>query len=99
MSGRRWRYEFPSDRRDHRGHSVFTTCHRKDERGKPRLAGRFCWTCYVIIREWRLCGRPTQTGRPCMRPAIVIKGAPWPCTAHQGAQWVGRGVRPARRAS
>ena len=62
-------FAMPGDRRDHRRHRQLSGCHRRDHRGRPRLVARLCLTCMLILVEWRLCGRPPQTGHPCMRPA------------------------------
>ena len=51
----RWTYELDG-RRSHRGHHVRSVCHRRDDRGRARLAARCCFTCRAILREWTPCG-------------------------------------------
>lgn len=82
MAPRRWKYELPSDRADHTGHELLSVCHRWDRHGRPRLGARLCLGCMVIIREWRICGRRLSTGRPCLSPAVMVRGAAYPCCRH-----------------
>jgi hypothetical protein len=78
MNRRRWDFEMPGTRRSHAGHEMQTVIHRHWG-GRPRMAARLCLTCYLIVREWHVCGRRLPSGRRCRRPAQVVRGAPWPC--------------------
>jgi len=73
---RPWRRELPAERVSHRQHSTFTTSHR------PGMAGRFCWTCRLLIAEWCCCSAPTRRGRLCL--ARSMNGLET-CSEHSGA--------------
>ena len=91
MTARRWDFEMPGQHRDHRGHEQMSVCHRRDHRGRPRLAARLCLTCMLILREWKPCGVSDTTGYPCLRPAVhVAKHIYHPCDRHAGTRTLRR---------
>jgi hypothetical protein len=93
VTARRWDFEMPGQQRDHRRHEQMSVLHRRDWRGRPRLAARLCLTCRLILREWKPCGVTVSTGHPCLRPAVhVWKHIYRPCDRHDA-------VRMLRRAS